>query len=239
MAKAIREGASRSNGRVDELDRALIERLRFEGRASNRSLAAELEVNEATVASRLRRLEEASIMRVVALTDMEAFGHEFLAFAKVRVAGRRLGAVAEDLAQLPECISVTITTGRFDLVVAVLARSRRHLSQLLGMTIPGLGGVDEVLCEGRRLAVYGEPIMLTKIGRSAPKSASIVSTASVRVLGVESPSITRNNPSRARRLQGNTSKYATMRNAVTSQPAIGMYTVAKCKTVVTANSAST
>src|SRR5581483_3372719 len=132
---------------VDELDRALIQALWRDGRTSNRALAKALGVSEATIASRLARLEEAAITRVVALVDMEAFGYEYLAFAKVRVGGRRLADVAQDLTELQESISVTITTGRFDLIVGLLARDRAHLADLLGITVPAVRGVEDVACE--------------------------------------------------------------------------------------------
>ena len=73
---------------LDELDLALVEALRRDGRAGNRSLGAELGVNEVTVANRIRRLSAASVIRVVALTDIEAFGHEL---PGVRVHPRRAG----------------------------------------------------------------------------------------------------------------------------------------------------
>ena len=104
---------------IDDLDRALVERLRVDGRESNRSLATALDVNEATVATRLRRLEQNSIMRVVALTEMEAFGYRDMVFAKLRVGSRSIMAVGEDLARLPEVISVTVSTGRFDVIATV------------------------------------------------------------------------------------------------------------------------
>jgi DNA-binding Lrp family transcriptional regulator len=132
---------------IDELDRALVERLRHNGRESNRSLAAELGVNEITVATRLRRLESASIMRVVALTDMEAFGHRYLVFAKLRVDSGSVAGVAEKLAELPEAIAVTVATGRFDVIATLLARDRAHLGRLLGVDLPGMRGVERVRCE--------------------------------------------------------------------------------------------
>lgn len=133
-----------SISRIDDLDRALVERLRGDGRASNRSLASALGVNEATVANRLRRMEEGSIMRVVALTDMRAFGHEFLAIAKIRVAGRPVCEVGDELAELAEGISVTVTTGRFDLMISLLAHDREHLSELLGRGLRSVSGVEDV-----------------------------------------------------------------------------------------------
>jgi DNA-binding Lrp family transcriptional regulator len=124
-----------------------VERLRIDGRESNRSLATALAVNESTVANRLRRLESSSIMRVVALTDMEAFGHRYMVFAKLRVASHSIEAVGHELARLPEIISVTVSTGRFDVIATVLARDRAHLSQVVGAKIPAIKAVDETRCE--------------------------------------------------------------------------------------------
>jgi DNA-binding Lrp family transcriptional regulator len=133
-SRADRSAEGEANGRsalrVDDLDRALIALLREEGRASNRSLAESLGVNDATVAARLRRLEEEAIVRVVAVTDMAAFGHDLLAFALVRCTGRPVVDVGTDLAELEEAIGVVVTTGRVDLVISLLARDRAHLARL-------------------------------------------------------------------------------------------------------------
>jgi DNA-binding Lrp family transcriptional regulator len=132
---------------IDALDRALVERLRVDGRESNRSLAAALDVNEATIANRLKRLEAGAIMRVVALTDMEAFGHRLLVFVKLRVSSRSIMSVGEELSRLPEVISVTVSTGRYDVIAVVLARDRPHLSRVVGVDIPAVAGVDSTRCE--------------------------------------------------------------------------------------------
>ncbi len=133
--------------KVDDLDLALIARLREEGRESNRSLADALGVNDATVAARLRRLEDDAIVRVVAVTDMAAFGHDLLAFGKVQVSGRPVMEVGAELTDLEECIGVVVTTGRVDLVVSVLARDRAHLADLVGRVIPSVGGIDSISWE--------------------------------------------------------------------------------------------
>ena len=104
-------------------------------------------VNEATVAARLKRLEGSSIMRVVALTDFEAFGYTHLCFAKLRVRGRPALEVGAELADIPQTISVTLAAGRYDLIVALLARDRKELSGLIGRAIPAVAGVDEVNSE--------------------------------------------------------------------------------------------
>jgi DNA-binding Lrp family transcriptional regulator len=129
---------------LDDLDHALIEQLRLDGRAGNRSLAAQLGINEVTVAARLRRMEEADVMRVVAITDMRLFGHREFAFAMIEVVGRSVHAVAADLAKLQESIAVTICTGRFDIIVAILGRDRLHLADLFDRVLPKIKGVSEI-----------------------------------------------------------------------------------------------
>lgn len=132
------------NIELDDLDRALIERLRVDGREGNRSLGAILKVNEVTVAARLRRLEESGVMRVVAITDIQLFGHREFAFAMIGVGGRSVYEVAADLAKLPEAISVTVCTGRFDIIVPILGRDHLHMADLFGNVLPKIKGVRSI-----------------------------------------------------------------------------------------------
>jgi DNA-binding Lrp family transcriptional regulator len=132
---------------IDDLDRALVERLRTDGRESNRSLARALGVNEATIATRLRRLEAGGMMRVVALTDMAAYGYDFLAFAFINVSGRPLLEVADEIGKIASALSVSIVSGRFDLVVTVLAHDRAELAAVIGGRFGAIDGVVDVRAE--------------------------------------------------------------------------------------------
>ena len=138
----LREAAA-----IDELDRQLVERLRADGRESNRALARTLRINEVTVATRLRRLEGARLVHVTALADMRAFGYGYLAFAFVNVAGRPVVAVAQELALLSHTISVSATSGRFDVVATVIAHDRAELGDAIGRDIPQVPGVTAVRAE--------------------------------------------------------------------------------------------
>ncbi|MDR3655966.1 MAG: Lrp/AsnC family transcriptional regulator [Mycobacterium sp.] len=129
---------------LDDLDRALIDRLRDDGREGNRALAASLNVNEVTVAARLRRLEDAGVLRIVAITDIRLFGHREFAFAMINVTNRSVLDVAADFAKMPEAISVTVCTGRFDIIVALLGRDRLHIAELFGDVLPKVKGVNTI-----------------------------------------------------------------------------------------------
>ena len=86
-------------------------------------------------------------MRVVALTDMQAFGYRNMVFAKIRVRSGLLMAVADELSRLPDVIAVSVCTGRFDVVATVLARDHDDLSRTVGVDIAAIKGVDAIRCE--------------------------------------------------------------------------------------------
>ena len=52
---------------LDEIDNAIIDLLRVDGRLPYRAIARELGLTETTVRARVKRLEESNTMRVVAL----------------------------------------------------------------------------------------------------------------------------------------------------------------------------
>ena len=84
------------------------------------------------------------MMRVVAITDIRLFGHREFAFAMINVGGRSVYQVAAELAKLPETISVTVSTGRFDIIVSILGRDRLHLAELFGTVLPKIKGVRAI-----------------------------------------------------------------------------------------------
>jgi DNA-binding Lrp family transcriptional regulator len=143
-ARAVLEGERHT---IDQLDRAIIDRLRRNGREGNRSLAKALEVSEATVASRIRRLEAAGIMRVVALTDMFGLAGGHLVFGLIDVEASDIAHVADALAAVPETISVTICGGRYAIVVTALVRDFGHLDALLGQSLKRINGIRHIRAE--------------------------------------------------------------------------------------------
>jgi DNA-binding Lrp family transcriptional regulator len=132
---------------IDDLDRSILERLRVDGRETNRSLAAALKVNEATIAARLRRLETTNFVHVVALTDMHRLGFPYFALGLLVVGDRPIAEVAREVAKVPQTIAVNMHTGRYGVTCAILARDRAELGQVIGEAIPRIDGVRAVRCE--------------------------------------------------------------------------------------------
>lgn len=126
---------------LDELDNAIIERLRQDGRMPFRTIARELDVTEATVRSRVRRLEDSNTMRVVAVTDIEAAGFGMLLAVGVQVESRAPEAVARDMAELQQVFSVNVVVGTHDIEILVVASDQSDLDRLLSETLVAIPGV--------------------------------------------------------------------------------------------------
>ena len=139
MNKAIAPAAAPIE--LDDTDQAIIALLRSDGRMPYRAIARDLALTEATVRSRVRRLEESNTMRVVAVTDIEAAGYSMLLAIGVQVENRSPEAVARELAELPEVFSVNVAVGAHDVEILVVADDQAALNDLIGRRLAAVPGV--------------------------------------------------------------------------------------------------
>lgn len=128
----------------DRIDERLIAGLRGNGRIANRDLARLAGVNEATVRSRLRRLDESQAVRIVAMRDFNAMGYEALAAVGVQVKGRAAAEVGAELAAIEEVVTVNVAIGLHDLEIQVIARDLAALEALLTTRIARIAGVERL-----------------------------------------------------------------------------------------------
>lgn len=116
---------------IDETDRNIVEQLRRNGRATNQQIAETLGLTATTVSARIRRMEDANQLRVVAVSDFAAHGYNFLMEVAIEVDGRPASDVANELSQFPEVFAAHIVTGRYDIDILVALRDFDDLSHLL------------------------------------------------------------------------------------------------------------
>src|SRR5690348_10758682 len=126
--ESVERGAVAPLRRVDEIDRKIIEALQRNGRESFRSVAARVGVSEATVRARYGRLTSEGILQVVGVTNPLGLGFE-QALVGVKTSGPP-SAVADEISRWPEADYVVVTAGQFDVVVEVVAATRRELLDL-------------------------------------------------------------------------------------------------------------
>jgi Lrp/AsnC family transcriptional regulator for asnA, asnC and gidA len=140
----IRSGKSFIAPSLDELDSSIIDLLRANGRVTNQEIAEKLSVTAATVSARLRRMEEARVMRVVAVTDFSAHNYNVLIALGVKVQGRDVGDVGRELALLPEVLSVNVMNGQHELELLVALHDFSEINMLLSDHIAAIAGVSEI-----------------------------------------------------------------------------------------------
>jgi Lrp/AsnC family transcriptional regulator for asnA, asnC and gidA len=140
--KRIPRGIRRSEPiELEATDRELAALLREDGRMSNRALARLLNVSEATVRIRIRRLAESNTMRVAAITDIFAAGYDLLMHVGVQVAERSASEVAADLARIPEVVGVTLVGGAHEIETLVVAENHEALRNLLIEKLARIRGI--------------------------------------------------------------------------------------------------
>ena len=127
---------------IDELDLRVIKTFQANGRISNREVARQLGVSEATVRARLRRLEEASIVRIRAVGDAtRARGLAANAIIGITVAAGQVEAVMEKLLDHPEISVASTTIGRHDIIVGCALPDSAALAEFIVGRINRIPGI--------------------------------------------------------------------------------------------------
>ena len=134
-------GTKTSRYEFDETDRKILELLKANGRATNQQIARILKISAATVSARIRQMEDAKAMKVVAATDFAAFCYNILIAVGVEVQGRPAEAVARELAELPQILSINLVTGAKDIEILVAVPEFSDLSDFLLKDIAAIKGV--------------------------------------------------------------------------------------------------
>jgi Lrp/AsnC family transcriptional regulator, regulator for asnA, asnC and gidA len=125
----------------DETDWKIINILK-EGYVPNNTIARELGISEGTVRARLKKLKESGILQVRALINPDVLENKQLVLVAIRVAeSKLLDLKAEELSRLPNVLSVSIASGRFDLVAEVLLDSNRGLVKFLTEELSMVEGI--------------------------------------------------------------------------------------------------
>jgi len=125
----------------DATDVNIVGQLRLNGRANNQQIAEKLGLTATTVSTRIKRMEDADQLRVVAVSDFAAHGFNVLLKIAVEVDGRPASEVAHDLAELPEVFAMHLVTGRYDIDILVALHDFDDLASLLLDKLSNVRGI--------------------------------------------------------------------------------------------------
>lgn len=132
-----------ANGKVDldPRDWEIIELLRA-GVISNSAVAKELNVSEGMIRQRIKRLRELGILSLRGLINPEILANRQIVWLGVNVSeSRRLDEKAREISELQDVLSVSLVSGRFDLIVELLLDSHHGLVDFLTEQLSQIEGV--------------------------------------------------------------------------------------------------
>lgn len=133
---------------LDRIDQTLLEELQIDGRISNAELARRVDLSSPGLHKRLRRLEEAGVIRgYVALVDREAVGYDMLCFVQVTLQRHEPDAVdhfRREVHMMAEVLECHHITGEYDYLLKVVVRNRKHLERFILETLTPVRGMDKI-----------------------------------------------------------------------------------------------
>jgi Lrp/AsnC family transcriptional regulator for asnA, asnC and gidA len=101
-------------------------------------------LSEGAIRQRLKKLQEAGILKIKALRNPEILENQQLALLGVNVTeSKLLDQKAQEIAELQEVLSVAIVSGRYDLIVEILVASNKGLIQFLTKTLSTIKGISK------------------------------------------------------------------------------------------------
>jgi Lrp/AsnC family transcriptional regulator for asnA, asnC and gidA len=127
--------------KIDELNLAIIKELR-QGRKPFKSIADRLEITENTVRNRIKRMEESGFLKITGLVDLESVpGHQLVLIA-VKLRTTDIVGKGEEFSKLKGVVSVSVVTGRYDLIALVTFNEDYGLQEFYTEQLPKVEDVQ-------------------------------------------------------------------------------------------------
>ncbi len=158
----------------DRTDYELLRLLQEDARLSNKQLAAAVGLAQSSCHERLRRLRAGGVLTGArAGVDARQLGYHIAAFFLIGISRHErptIDQLFDELLEIPEVQAAWLITGRYDLMVQVLAHDMEHLKSLAYEHFTHRAVISRfetsIIYEGR--ARYRVPVPSAQPGQSSP-----------------------------------------------------------------------
>ena len=127
--------------RLDEIDRAIIAHLQYDGRKPFTGIAADLNLSEGAVRRRVKQMTDTGILQIVAVVEPQFLEWNAAGMIGISVQAGQIEVAADKIAQFPEVTYLFMSSGGFDLFVEVYCRDREHFVSFLSERLQKVPGV--------------------------------------------------------------------------------------------------
>ena len=129
--------------KIDEISIDIIKHLR-DGRKSFKDIADQLSISENTVRSRVKKLIDRGVLEITGILDPEAIPGHRLVMVGVKLNTMDLINKGKEFSELRGVVSVSVVTGRYDLIVIVLLNEEFGLLEFYTEEVARLQDVQSV-----------------------------------------------------------------------------------------------
>jgi len=129
--------------KTDNISLEIIKQLR-DGRKSFKTIAQELSVSENTVRARVGKLAEEGVLEISGLVDPQSLPGHGAVLVGVKLQSMDLVKKGEEFSKLKGVVSVSVVTGRFDLLLLVLLKEGFGLLEFYTQEAAKVKGVQSV-----------------------------------------------------------------------------------------------
>lgn len=144
---------------MDEIDLAIIRSLMKNSRITISQMSKEIEVPDATISNRLKKLEKDIIKRYTMIPNWEKLGLEITSIIIIQTESGKHEDVKDMLSQLREVSEVYSVSGEYDLLIKVWVKSINKLNKLINKKIRSIDGVEDLT----------EMIVMERVKEDVPK----------------------------------------------------------------------
>ena len=129
--------------KIDATNLAIIKQLR-DGRKSFKAIAEELSVSENTIRARVSKLVEEGVLEISGVVDPDSLPGHGAVMVGVKLQSMDLIKKGEEFSKLRGVVSVSVVTGRFDLILLVLLKEGFGLLEFYTEEVAKIKGVQSV-----------------------------------------------------------------------------------------------
>ena len=127
---------------LDDLDRAIIAFLQYDGRMPFTKIAEALDTTEGTIRRRVKQLTDTGCMQIVAIVRPHDLGWREAVMIGISVKSNLLTSIADEISKLPEVAYLFQAAGEFDLFAEVFCKNREHFVSFLNEKLQQIPGIE-------------------------------------------------------------------------------------------------
>ena len=129
--------------KIDDTNIDIIRELR-NGKKSFKKIADKLAITENTIRSRVNKLQKAGVLEICGLVDPATLPGHRAVIIGIKLSEMNLVEKGEEISKLKGIISVSVVTGRYDLLVLVLFKKGFGLLEFYTEEIAQIKGIRSV-----------------------------------------------------------------------------------------------